>query len=142
MKRPDKIILWLHVSKEETEFINHLGKPLYNYSIKLPTWAGLAYKPYNVKVEIREKNPPYNERENETNMEEIRSYVKSNWSKKLTKMRKLNHNYMKVAVIAKGRGFFSSIEDYNNYHQELKELNKKYGVGIAESISNTGKEVS
>lgn len=142
MKRPDKIILWSHVSTEETEFVNHLGKPLYKYYVKLPSWVGLAYKPHYVKVEIRDNIPPYNERENETNMEEIRAYVKSNWSKKLTKMRKLNHNYMKVAVIAKGRGFFPSIDDYNNYHQELKELNKKYGVGTLDIPLNNGKETS
>ena len=140
MKRPDKIILWLHGSKEETEFINHLGKPLYNYTIKLPSWIGLAYNPRDIKIEIRNKNPPFNERLEDGNHEEIRAYVKANWSKKLAKMRKLNHNYMKVAVLGKGRGFFSSIDDYNNYHQELKELNKKYGLGIADIPSKADQE--
>jgi len=140
MKRPDKVILWSHVSKEETEFVNHLGKPLYKYYIKLPSWVGLAYKPHHVKVEVRDKIPSYNERDTETNMEEVRAYVKSNWSKKLTKMRKLNHNYMKVAIIAKGRGFFPSIENYNNYHQELKELNKKYCLDPLEIPSDSAKE--
>lgn len=35
--------------------MNHLEKQLDDHTIKLPTWVGLAYNPYYVKVEIQEK---------------------------------------------------------------------------------------
>jgi len=130
MKRPEKIVMWMHIDKEQSEYVNHLGKPLYNYTIKLPSWVGLAYNPRDIKIEIRNKNPPFNERFEDGNHEEIRAYVKSNWSKKLSKMRKLNHNYMQIFTLARGdvrRNL--SLEEYNQYHDELRELNKKYGVG-------------
>lgn len=130
MKRPEKIVMWIHVDKEKSEYVNHLGKPLYDYSIKLPSWIGLAYNPRDVKIEIRDKNPPFRERFEDGNHEEIRAYVKANWRKKLTKMRKLNHNYMQVFTIARNDPETRklSIEEYNQYHQELRELNRKYGV--------------
>ena len=137
MKRPEKIAMWTHVDKEKSEYVNHLGKPLYNYSIKLPSWIGLAYHPRDVKIEIRDKNPSFKDRFEDGNHEEIRAYVKANWSKKLTKMRKLNHNYMQVFTLARGdvrRDLL--LEEYNQYHQELRELNEKYGVG--RSVDNQG----
>ena len=140
MKRPEKIVMWTHVDKEKSDFVNHLGKPLYNYTIKLPSWIGLAYNPRDIKIEIRDKNLPFKERFEDGNHEEIHAYVKANWSKKLSKMRKLNHGYIKIATIVQPKAFFSSMKDYNNYHQELKELNKKYGVGIAESMTDSSKE--
>lgn len=130
MKRPEKIIMWINVDKEKSEHVNHLGKPLYNYSIKLPSWIGLAYKPRDIKIEIRDENPPFRERFEDGNHEEIRAYVKANWRKKLTKMRKLNHNYMQVFTLARGDVRQDlSLEEYNQYHQELRELNAKYGIG-------------
>ena len=103
MKRPEKIVMWLPIKKDETEWVNHLGKPLYKYSIELPSWIGLAYNPYAVKVEIRQKTPCFLDRKKESNDEETMSYVKSNWMRKLAKMRKLNHNYMTITTIAKAR---------------------------------------
>ena len=133
MKRPEKVILWTHVDRKKTEFVNHLGKPLYDHIIKLPTWVGLAYKPYYVKVEVREELPCWNDRQKETNDEEIQAYVKENWIKKLTKMRKLNHNYMQVFTLARcdPETRKLSLDEYNQYHQELRELNEKYGVGTS-----------
>jgi len=143
MKRPEKIVMWTHVNKEKTDFVNHLGKPLYNYTIKLPSWIGLAYNPRDIKIEIRNKNPPFKERFEDGNHEEIRDYVKSNWSKKLTKMRKLNHNHMQIFTLARGDARKNlSIEEYNQYHEELRALNEKYDVGVADIPSNSSKEGS
>ena len=130
MKRPDKIELWLHTDKKENGFVNHLEKPLFDYTMKLPAWVGLAYKPFWVKVEIREKLPCWNDRREETNHKEIDAYVKENWMKKLTKMRKLNHNYMQVFTLGRDdpQTRQLSVEEYNEYHRELRELNEKYGV--------------
>jgi len=140
MKRPEKIVMWVHADNEKSDFVNHLGKPLYNYTIKLPSWLGLAYNPRDVKIEIRDKNPPFNERFEDGNHEEIRAYVKANWSKKLTKMRKLNHNYMQVFTLGRGDVRKNlSLEEYNQYHEELRALNKKYGVD--QSQSSSGKAV-
>jgi len=128
MKRPEKIVMWIHVNKVKSGFVNHLGKPLYDYTIKLPSWIGLAYKPWHVKIEIWDKPPAPIDRMN-GNHEEIRAYVKANWSKKLTKMRKLNHNYIQIFSLARGDVRQElSLEEYNQYHQELRELNAKYGI--------------
>jgi len=62
MKRPEKVVLWSHVERKETGFVNHLEKPLYDYTIKLPTWIGLAYRPFTVRVEILENVPPFKDR--------------------------------------------------------------------------------
>ena len=126
MKRPEKVVMWIHVEKKKTDFVNHLEKPLYDHTIKLPTWIGLAYKPYYAKIEIHEKPPAFVDRRAESNPEEWEPYVKENWMKKLTKMRKLNHNYMQVTIHGKSEGHFMSHEDYKNYHRELAELNAKY----------------
>lgn len=126
MKRPEKTIMWLHINKEKSEFVNHLEKTLYDYTIKLPTWIGLAYRPIYAKVEIREKVPSWVDRRAETNHDEWQAYFKSNWLKKLTTMRKLNHNYMKVFTLGKSKPKSMSHEDYKNYQQDLAALNKKY----------------
>jgi len=140
MKRPEKIVLWTHVNKEKTEWVNHLGKPLFKYSVELPSWIGLAYHPQDIKIEIRDKNPSLKERFEDGNREEIRAYVKANWSKKLTKMRKLNHNYMQVFTLGRGDVRKNlSLEEYNQYHEELRALNKKYGVGLTRSQESNQK---
>ena len=135
MKRPEKIVMRIRVDKEKSEFVNHLGKPLFNYTIKLPSWVGLAYNPHHVKVEINEKSSSRIEFRDSTNSEELEAYVKANWMKKLSKMRKLNHNYMQIFTLARADARQNlSLEEYNQYHQELRELNAKYGVGL--SINN------
>lgn len=130
MKRPEKLSIWLFIKKTKTEFVNHLGKPLYEYTIRLPSWIGLAYRPMLARIEIHENPPCYLERVEETNDEEIRAYVKENWSKKLTKMRKLNHNYMQIFTLVRHDPETRklSLEEYNQYRRELAELNKKYGI--------------
>ena len=139
MKRPEKIVMWTHVDKEKSDFVNHLGKPLYNYTIKLPSWVGLAYNPRDIKLEIRDKNPPFKERFEDGNHEEIRAYVKANWNKKLSKMRKLNHNYMQIFTLARADVHQDlSLEEYNQYHEELRALNRKYGVGGSYIPSKNG----
>jgi hypothetical protein len=64
----------------------------------------------------------------EENHDETEKYLNKNWSSKLTKMRKINHNYMLVSTTAKGQSWFKTLEDYNNYHKELHNLNVKYGL--------------
>ena len=121
--------MWSHVKREKTNWVNHLGKPLFDYSIELPSWIGLAYRPWDAKIEIHEHPPCMRDRLETEDMEIIRAYVKENWGKKLTKMRKLNHNYMQVFTLARADVKRTlSIEEYNQYHQELRELNEKYGV--------------
>ena len=132
MKRPNKIIKYLHVKKEpEKLWVDFNGKRSYSYSIEIPYWLGRAYKlrrSSRLKVEICEDNKSFKQQEGEENHEEFVRYFKENWSAKMTKMRKMNHGYMLIAHQGKGTGWFKSIEDYNNYHIELDALNKKYGV--------------
>ena len=128
MKRPDKVIKWLHVDRKLTEpFVDHNGKPLFDYFIQLPYWIAKAYNPRYAKIEIRAQSLSFAAMTKEENPE-ANEYLKANWSAKLSKMRKMNHNYIFVSTKAMGQGFFKSLEDYNNYHKELRELNKKYGV--------------
>jgi len=130
MKRPDKIIKYFHVDKERDRiWVDFNGKPSHSYVIKIPYWLGRAYRlGYKwVKIEIDTNGKSMNQmRKEET--KEYSQYFKENWSDKMNKMRKLNHNYLLISHHGKGKGWFKSIEDYNNYHRELNELNKKYGV--------------
>ena len=130
MKRPKKIIKWFHVETEpERLWVDYNGKPSCSYIIKIPYWLGRAYKlnRRRVKIEIRESNPCMKDQIVEETKEYLK-YFKENWSKKTTKMRKLNHNYTLIAQDGKGSGWFKSIDDYNDYNKELQELNIKYGV--------------
>lgn len=133
MKRPEKIVKWLHVDKKSRKpFVNHNGKPLFDYVIRLPYWIAQAYKPNNVRVEIREKTPCFSDRYDEEKQYGADEYVKKNWSAKLSKLRKLNHNFILIGCEGKGRRWFKSMEDYENYHKELEELNRKYGLVTSE----------
>jgi hypothetical protein len=131
MNRPDKIIKYLHVKKDRDDiWVDFNGKPSYSYSIEIPYWLGRAYK-FNcgtrLKVEICGDGKSFKQQQEEET-KEYDQYFNKNWSKKMTKMRKLNHGYLLIAHGGKGTGWFKSIEDYNNYHIELDALNKKYGV--------------
>jgi len=130
MKKPNKIIKWFHVEKKREElWVDFNGKPSHSYVIKIPYWLGRAYRlGYKwVKIEI-DTTPKSMKQRIEEETKEYMKYFKENWSSKMTKMRKLNHNYMLVSEMGKGTGWFKSIEDYNNYHKELKALNEKYGA--------------
>ena len=127
MKRPEKIIKWLPVEQNKNEpFIDHNGKPLFRYVIELPYWIAMAYKPRFAKVEIRAEFISFADREKDENKDESDKYVKLNWSRKLTKLRKLNNNFMLVSLKSVNSTQFKSIQDYENYHKELQELNRKY----------------
>jgi len=127
MKKPQKIVKWFSVNRKPKEpFVDHNGKPLYNYFIDLPYWIAKAYNPYYVKVEISNCHLSYAERVSEENREEAEKYVKENWAKKLSKMRKINNNYILVSTMAVSKEGFKSMEDYENYHRELHELNRRY----------------
>ena len=128
MKRPQKIVRWLHVEKEEREpFVDYNGKPLYKYFVSLPYWIIQSFRePFYVRVEISKKHPCWVDMKKDEDSEEVKKYFKKYWSKKMGKMRKLNHNYMLISTQAMGKGWFKSLEDFNNYHRELGELNKKY----------------
>jgi hypothetical protein len=131
MKRPEKIVKWFMVERKKVDsFVDHNGKPLFDYSIKLPYWIAYAYKPWYVKVEIRDKPLCYADMEKDGNKEETEKYLEANWRKKISKLWKLNHGFMFVSTVAKGQGWFKSVEDYNNYHKELQELNVKYGLSV------------
>jgi hypothetical protein len=130
MKRPEKIVKWLHVERKPNDpFLDHNGTPLFDYFIELPYWIAKAYHPFYVKVEVRSTPISYADMMKEENKEEVDNYFKENWAKKLTDMRKLNHNYLLVSTKAMAQDGFKSIEDYNSYHKELQELNRKYGLG-------------
>lgn len=132
MKRPDKIIKYLPVTVEKEEiWVDYNGKPSYSYYIKIPYWLARAYRLYmgsRLKVEITTDTKSFKQQQEEENHKEFQHYFKENWSQKITKMRKLNNNYMLVANTGKGTGWFKSMEDYRNYHKELDALNEKYGV--------------
>lgn len=131
MKKPEKIIKWFAVErKRDGCFVDHNGKPLYNYILQLPYWLAKAYKPFYIKVEIRANPLSWNDMQEEENRVEADAYFKANWSAKCTKLRKLNHNFMMVSTKALGSGWFKTMDDYNNYHKELRELNKKYGLSV------------
>jgi len=129
MKRPEQIVMWTHVDKKKSDYVNHLGKPLFKYSIEIPSWMGLAYNPRDVKIEIRSKNPSFSERFKDGNRDETRAYFKETGVKKYQD-EKTNHNYMQVFTLARDTPETRklTVKEYNQYHQELRELNAKYGV--------------
>ncbi len=130
IKQPKKFVKWLHVDKRKREpFVDYNGKPLYEYFVTLPYWIMRSLRePFYVRVEIGKKHPCYREMNEDEKAKEVFKYFKKHWSEKMGKMRKLNHNYMLVSTVVQPRAFFKSLEDYENYHRELRELNKKYGV--------------
>jgi len=132
MKRPEKVIKWFPVERKRDEpFVDHNGKPLFEYVIILPYWIAKAYNPHFVKVEISRKFVSFADMQKEENNEETDRYLKQNWSRKLTKLRKLNNNFMLVSLKTQATTCFKSMEDYENYHRELQELNRKY-CGLTE----------
>lgn len=132
MKRPDKIIKWFHIEKEPDDiFVDHKGKQLYRYVIRVPWWIGRAYERGNLlhaKLEIRSKTPCINDQIKETNEAEADRYFKENWSKIVTKIRKANNGFILCASGGKGKGWFKSMADYEAYHKELRALNLRYGL--------------
>lgn len=129
MQKPKIAIQWLYVEKEANEpYIDYNGKPLFKYFVSIPYWLIRAYRPVYVKVEIHCNLPSYKERLDEQKNPYLMEYFKKNWSQKMRKMRKLNHNYLLVTTQGVGKGFFKSIKEYEEYHEELRRLNKKYGV--------------
>jgi len=103
MKRPKKIVEWYPISECDSEFVDWNGKPAKDYYIKLPYWLARAYKrgriPY-IQVIFYDKSFSANERKKKSTHKLLNKFFKENYSKKVTKMRKLNHNYMKVELIA------------------------------------------
>lgn len=127
MKRPEMIVKWFHVERERDGiWVDWSGKPKDRYFVEIPYWLIRAFKPSHVKVEITKNIPSFAKMQEEENGVEVQKYFKENWSKKVTKMRNLNHGYLLVATTGVCRNGFKSIEDYENYHKELRVLNKKY----------------
>jgi len=126
VKRPERVAMWLWVERQETPWVNHLGKPLYDYVVRLPTWVALAYRPWKVKVEVRTHPPARVEAIAETNHEEWKRYFRENWSGKMKKIRKLNHNYMQIFPVRPRKPDYLSHEEYEEYLRELTALNAKY----------------
>lgn len=126
MKRPKELVMYIHVEKVNNGWVDWDNKPTSDYIIKIPYWLGRAYERGRinlVKLIFQDKVPCGNIRYNEENFKE---YFKENFSKKVSKMRGLNSNYMQVITEHKGNGFFKSQKDYQEYHKELKKLNDKY----------------
>lgn len=127
MKRPEKIVRWFPVISHNHEpFVDHNGKPLLEYTIKLPYWIAKAYNPRYAKVEIRDKSISFADMEKEGNSEEVETYFKKNWLHKKRKLRKMNHNFLLVSTTEIAQDQFKSMQDYENYHKELRALNRKY----------------
>lgn len=104
MKKPDVFISWTNIDSKPTEWVDHNGKPLKNYFITIPHWVAKAYKldklqSSRVKIEIPSKEilKPYSERKKENT--DFWEYFRENWSKKITKMRKMNHGYITVETL-------------------------------------------
>jgi len=97
MKRPKKIVEWYPISESKNEFIDWNGIPAKDYYIKIPFWLARAYKrgrmPY-VQVVFYDKSLTRNERKERSTHKLLNEFFKENYSKKVKKMRKLNHNYM------------------------------------------------
>ena len=125
MKKPDEIIICLPVESKPSEFVRWDEKPLRDYFVKIPTWLSESYlKHGNILVTLKISNKKsWNEMFKEEN---YREYVKKNWANKLTKMRKVNNGYMKIMTEVQPKAFFDTHEGYKKYHEELKELNRKY----------------
>lgn len=117
MKKPDKIIKYFHVDKEPEElWVDFNGKPSHSYVIKIPYWLGRAYRlGYKwVKIEI-DTNGKSMKQMHEEETKDYFKYFNENWSKKVNKMRKLNHNYLLISHHGKGKGWFKSIEELEEY---------------------------
>lgn len=103
MKRPEKIVEWYPINECDSEFVDWNGRPSKDCYIRLPYWLARAYKrgriPY-VQVIFYDKSFSANERKKKSTHKLLNKFFKENYSKKVAKMRKLNHNYMKVELIA------------------------------------------
>ena len=132
------MVTWL-VAKIENDdiFVDYNGKPKKKYIIELPYWMcrAMAHGSFlKVRIEFRDKYTSM--RDQIAEEEPHKEYFEKHWSKRITKMRKLNHNYMQVSVLAKSTKGFASMEDYNAYHRELRELNKKYQKEVTTPASS------
>lgn len=101
MKRPKKIVEWFSISSisKTSDFVNWNGKPAKNYYIELPYWLARAYIrgriPY-IQVCFYDKSFSANERKKRSTYKLLNKFFKENYKRKVTKMRKLNHNYIEL----------------------------------------------
>ena len=107
MKRPEVCIKWMPIMRERDGiFVDYNGKPSSRYYIPIPYWLARAYERGNLlyaKVEIRTDTPCGRDRLKESNDKVMDEYFKQNWSRKVIKMRKLNHGYLLVKNPAKDK---------------------------------------
>jgi len=101
MKRPNKLIIYLPIESMKSDWVDWNNKSINDYYIRIPYWLARAYMRNNikrVKCIFLDKVPCSNiQYKQEGNIE--KNYFKSNWSNKVKKMRKLNHNYIKFKNI-------------------------------------------
>lgn len=96
--------MWLAVESNPTEWVDYNGKPMREHYVKIPYWIvrayGLQYYGIRrVKIEVFSERFSFNQmKKMET---DIMPYFRANWSKKVTKMRKLNRGYMRVKLLHK-----------------------------------------
>ena len=100
MKRPKKIIEWYHTEELPSNFVDWNGKPTKDYIIRIPYWLARAYKrgriPY-VQLTFYDKSYSMNEMRKKSTHKLLNKFFKENYSKKVTKMRRLNHNYIQIS---------------------------------------------
>lgn len=125
MKRPDRMVLHEVVRVKKDGWVDFNGKEAVSYFIEIPYFIGRAYSLNHKRVQVIVGDTlSLSEINEDRNL--LHTYFKSNWREKIAKMRRLNHNYLLVGVTHNPKHLFDSIEDYEDYHRELKLLNKKY----------------
>ncbi len=142
-KRPDKIIKYLCIQKKQDGiFVDNNNKQLMKYYIEIPYWIGKAFDRNANKyarVEISSKILSLNEMRLNENTFRSEEYFKKIWQPRLKKIRKLNHNFIQTMPKKQNLNWFSSMDDYNNYHKELKKINEKYMKRLGVNMTNKEK---
>jgi len=99
MKRPDKLVEWFRIEELNSRWVDWNGNPIKEYIVKIPYWIGRAYSrgrlPF-VQICFYDKSISAKDRDKMSTDDLTMKYFKENFSKKITKMRKLNNNYMSV----------------------------------------------
>jgi len=86
------------VKTEDTEWLDYNKTPAKRFYIEIPFWVGRAFRlgeHSKVLVTIPEKHKSIRDLYKRCS-ENRRKYFKENWSKKIRKMRKINHNYLEI----------------------------------------------
>ena len=105
MKRPKKLVKYFNIESKPSEWVDWNGKPTRDYFIRIPYWIVRAYRlhkkspAFGLKLIISDQFKSMNIRKQEENRSVLRKYFTSNWTKKMTKMRKLNGNFLQIEEV-------------------------------------------